>query len=173
MMSTMLANFAKHPDVGKASHVGEPTMVDPAPTNPGDVVRKVANAAGMGGDNKVSVETTDGKIAPNQEAPRSDAEPVATDPAAATAAPAATPDQPAATPDPVSGAAELKPDPNELKPNVDQDANPLPPLQQSNQLENGNASASSSSAAPKSEEMADISSSKKKKKKGISKLNPF
>jgi outer membrane protein assembly factor BamD len=166
IMSSMLGNFEKHPDVAKASHVGDPTMVDPAPTNPNDVVRKVVSAGGMaGGDNKIGVETIDGKVAPNQEAPRSDA------PAAAADAPvAAAPEQPAA--------AELKPsvaDPNELKPNVEADPNALPPLQQSNQLENGGGSSSavSSSVAAKTEEMADISSSKKKKKKGLGKLNPF
>jgi outer membrane protein assembly factor BamD len=167
IMSSMLGNFEKHPDVAKASHVGDPTMVDPAPTNPGDVVRKVVSAGGMGGgDNKIGVETVDGKVAPNQEAPRSDAPPAA---AAADAVVAAPPEQPAA--------AELKPsvaDPNELKPNVEADPNALPPLQQSNQLENGGgAGAVSSSAGTKNEEMADISSSKKKKKKGIGKLNPF
>jgi outer membrane protein assembly factor BamD len=168
IMSSMLGNFEKHPDVAKASHVGDPTMVDPAPTNPGDVVRRVVSAGGMsGGDNKIGVETVDGKVAPNQEAPRSDAPPAAA--AAADAPVAAPPEQPAA--------AELKPsvaDPNELKPNVEADPNALPPLQQSNQLENGGASgAVSSSAGTKNEEMADISSSKKKKKKGIGKLNPF
>jgi outer membrane protein assembly factor BamD len=169
IMSSMLGNFEKHPDVAKASHVGDPTMVDPAPTNPGDVVRKVVSAGGMaGGDNKIGVETVDGKVAPNQEAPRSDAPPAAT---AADAVVAAPPEQPAA-------AAELKPsvaDPNELKPNVEPDPNALPPLQQSNQLENGGgaSSAVSSSAGTKNEEMADISSSKKKKKKGLGKLNPF
>jgi outer membrane protein assembly factor BamD len=166
IMSSMLGNFEKHPDVAKASHVGDPTMVDPAPTNPTDVVRRVVNAGGLGGDNKVSVETVDGKVAPNQEAPRSDA-PAA---AAADASVATPPEQPAA--------AELKPsvaDPNELKPNVEADPNALPPLQQSNQLENGGGAsgAVSSSAAAKNEEMADISSSKKKKKKGLGKLNPF
>jgi len=167
IMSSMLGNFEKHPDVAKASHVGDPTMVDPAPTNPNDVVRKVVSAGGMaGGDNKISVETVDGKVAPNQEAPRSDAPPAA----AADAAVAAPPEQPAA--------AELKPsvaDPNELKPNVETDPNALPPLQQSNQLENGGGTsgAVSSSAAAKTEELADISSSKKKKKKGLGKLNPF
>src|SRR5258708_3561504 len=167
IMSSMLGNFQKHPDVAKASHVGDPTMVDPAPTNPGDVVRKVVSAGGLaGGDNKIGVETLDGKIAPNQEAPRSDA------PAAAADAPVATvPEQPAA--------AELKPnnvaDPNELKPNVEADPNALPPLQQSNQLENGGgaSSAVSSSAGTKTEGLADISSSKKKRKKGLGKLNPF
>jgi outer membrane protein assembly factor BamD len=172
IMSSMLGNFEKHPDVAKASHVGDPTMVDPAPTNPGDVVRKVVSAGGMaGGDNKIGVETVDGKVAPNQEAPRSDA-PAAGDPAAA------APEQPAAAQDPAAAAAELKPnaaDPNELKPNVETDPNALPPLQQSNQLENGGgaSSAVSSSTATKTEELADISSSKKKKKKGFGKLNPF
>ena len=172
IMSSMLGNFEKHPDVAKASHVGDPTMVDPAPTNPGDVVRKVVSAGGMaGGDNKIGVETVDGKVAPNQEAPRSDA-PAAGDPAAA------APEQPAAAQDPAAAAAELKPnvaDPNELKPNVETDPNALPPLQQSNQLENGGvaSSAVSSSTATKTEELADISSSKKKKKKGLGKLNPF
>ena len=172
MMSSMLGNFEKHPDVAKASHVGDPTMVDPAPTNPNDVVRKVVNAGGMAsGDNKIGVETVDGKVAPNQEAPRSDA-PAAVDPAVA------APEQPAAAQDPATAAAELKPsvaDPNELKPNVEADPNALPPLQQSNQLENGGGAsgAVSSSAAAKTEELADISSSKKKKKKGLGKLNPF
>jgi outer membrane protein assembly factor BamD len=167
IMSSMLGNFEKHPDVAKASHVGDPTMVDPAPTNPGDVVRKVVSAGGMaGGDNKIGVETVDGKVAPNQEAPRSDAPPAATGDAAV----AAPPEQPAA--------AELKPsvaDPNELKPNVEADPNALPPLQQSNQLENGGGTSGSvsSSAGTKTEELADISSSKKKKKKGLGKLNPF
>jgi len=173
IMSSMLGNFEKHPDVAKASHVGDPTMVDPAPTNPGDVVRKVVSAGGMaGGDDKIGVETVDGKVAPNQEAPRSDTPPAAADPAAA------APEQPAAAQDPATAAAESKPnvaDPNELKPNIEADPNALPPLQQSNQLENGGGSSSavSSSATAKTEEMADISSSKKKKKKGLGKLNPF
>lgn len=168
IMSSMLGNFEKHPDVAKASHVGDPTMVDPVPTNPGDVVRRVASAAGLGGDNKVGVETisADGKVAPNQEAPRSDAPP-------ADAATVPAPEQPATT-----AAAELKPnvaDPNELKPNVEADPSALPPLQQSNQLESGGGatSAASSSAGAKTEELADISSSKKKKKKGLGKINPF
>jgi len=161
IVSSMMGNFEKHPDVAKASHVGDPTLVDPAPTNPGDVIRKVAALAG--GDNKVSVETTNGKIAPNQEAPRSDS-PAAADPAAA------APEQPAAVQDSAAATAELKPgaaDPNELKPNVEADPNALPPLQQSNQLENGGGAsgAVSSSASAKTEEMADISSSKKKRKR--------
>ncbi len=170
IMSSMMLNFEKHPDVAKASHVGEPTMVDAAPVTATDVVKSVANSLG-GGDGKVSVETTNGKVAPNQEAPRSDAPPAPAD-TAATAA-----EQPAAQ-DPAAAAAELKPnvaDPNELKPNVEPDPNALPPLQQSNQLDSsgGTSSAVSSSTPAKTEEMADISSSKKKKKKGLGKLNPF
>jgi len=170
IMSSMMLNFEKHPDVAKASHVGEPTMVDAAPVTATDVVKSVANSLG-GGDGKVSVETTNGKVAPNQEAPRSDAPPAPAD-TAATAA-----EQPAAQ-DPAAAAAELKPnvaDPNELKPNVEPDPNALPPLQQSNQLDSsgGTSSAASSSTPAKTEEMADISSSKKKKKKGLGKLNPF
>jgi outer membrane protein assembly factor BamD len=163
IMSTMLNGFEKHPDVAHTTRMGEPTMVDPAPTNPGEVIRKVAGLAG--GDNKVSAETIPpGTVAPNQEAPRSDAPTAAVDPASA-------PERPAAA------AAELKPnvsDPNELKPNVEPDPNALPPLQQSNQLDSGGAPTAVSSSAPaKTEEMADISSSKKKKKKGLGKLNPF
>ncbi|MGA6984424.1 MAG: outer membrane protein assembly factor BamD [Terriglobales bacterium] len=162
IVSDVLINFEKHPDVAKASHVGEPTMVDPEPVTPGDVLRKMTGTAmGTGGDNKVSVETTNGTVTPNQEAPHSDT-PTAADPATA-------PGQ--------SAAAELKSsvaDPNELKPNVDADPNALPPLQQSNQLDNGGASSAvSSSASGKTEELADISTSKKKKKKGLAKLNPF
>jgi outer membrane protein assembly factor BamD len=169
-ISNMLGIIEKHPDVAKASHVGEPTLVDAAPVTATDVVRRVTNSAGMGGDNKLSVETTNGTVAPNQEAPRSDAPTSTTDSSAAPAA-----DQPAAQ---EPAAAELKPnvtDPNELKPNVAADPNALPPLQQSNQLENGGgtSSAVSSTASAKNEEMADISSSKKKKKKGLGKLNPF
>jgi outer membrane protein assembly factor BamD len=145
-----------------AAHVGDPTMVDPTPVTATDVVRKVTSSL-IGGDNKVTVETVNGNAVPNQEAPRSDT-------------PTASADQAATAPAAQDAAAELKPnDPGELKPNVDTDANALPPLQQSNQLDSGNgtSSAVSSSGATKSEEMADISSSKKKKKKGLGKLNPF
>jgi outer membrane protein assembly factor BamD len=177
-VSSLMGNFEKHPDVAKASHLGDPTMVDPPPTNPGGVIRDVMRAGGIagGGDEKVGAETTNGKVVPNQPAPRSDAPPTAPDTAVAT-----VPGEPASAPDPAAAAAELKPnvaDPNELKPNVEQDPNALPPLQQSNQLDSSGASTgtstTASAAAPaKDEEMADISSSKKKKKKGVAKLNPF
>ena len=161
-MSSIVGDLGKHPSVDKAAHVGEPPMVDQAPTNPSEVLRKMTAVAV--GDTRVGVETTNGKVAPNQEAPRSDTPTAAADPAVA-----APPEQPAA--------AEVKPnvaDPNELKPNVEADPNALPPLQQSNQLDSSGGTPSASSSAPaKTEDMADISSSKKKKKKGLGKLNPF
>ena len=173
MMTSMLSNFEKHPDVGNASHMGEPTLVDPAPVNATGVIRDLARAAGatgLDGDSKLSATVVDGKVAPNQPAPRSDT------PVAAGDQPAPATDQPAAA-DPAGAANELKPtapDPNELKPNVEQDPTALPPLQQSNQLDNAGGTAASASSAPaKDEEMADISSSKKKKKKGLAKLKPF
>jgi outer membrane protein assembly factor BamD len=152
ILSSTLSGFEKHPDVALASHVGEPTMVDPEPVTATGVVKQMATAVEGGGSGRVTVETTNGTVAPNQEAPRSDA--------------------------PVADSADVKPaaaDPNELKPNVETDPNALPPLQQSNQLDssNGTSSAGTAPPPPKSEEMADISSSKKKKKKGLAKLNPF
>ncbi len=158
MLSKGLGTFEKFPDVSRAARVGEPTMVDPEPVTATGVVKELASSAG-GGDNKLKVETVNGTVPPNQEAPRS--------PAPTTAA----------APAPMA-AAELKPtvaDPNELKPNVEPDQNTLPPLQQSNQMDSGSGatSAASSSATTKPEEMADISSSKKKRKKGLKKLNPF
>ncbi|HKM47324.1 MAG TPA: outer membrane protein assembly factor BamD [Terriglobales bacterium] len=171
MMAKGLANFEKHPDVAKASHVGDPTMVDPTPVTATDVVRRVTSSlgGGSGADNRVKVETVNGAVPPSQEAPRSDTP-------AAESAPATAADQPAA--EEPAAAAELKPnaaDPNELKPNVESDPNALPPLQQSNQLDSsgGTSSSVSSSAPARTEELADISSSKKKKKKGLGKLNPF
>jgi outer membrane protein assembly factor BamD len=153
MMNSMLANLEKHPDVTKAAHVGDPTMVDPEPVTAMQVVKGLA-AAAQGGDNKVSAETTSGPARPSEQAPRSDTSTATTD----------------ATPAP---AAAVAADPNELKPNVEPDPNALPPLQQSNQLESGSGGANAQAAPVKTEEMADIASSKKKKKKGLAKLNPF
>ncbi|MFY9643605.1 MAG: outer membrane protein assembly factor BamD [Terriglobales bacterium] len=170
LLSGMLGDLEKHPDVAKASRVGEPTMVDPEAVTPIDVVRKMTTAAqGGGGSERVGVEKISGSTAPNPEAPRSDAPVVAPDAAASTAAAGAA-EQPAAAP----ATADAKPgvaDPNELKPNVEPDPTALPPLQQTNQLESANSAGPSTPL--KTEEMADISSSKKKKKKGLKKLDPF
>jgi len=162
MMGAMMGYVDKHPDVLKASRIGEPPLVDPTPTTPADILRNATAAGFSMGDNKINVERTAGTIAPNEPTPRSDTPNTTTD--------ATVPGQPAT--------ADLKPtvaDPNELKPNVQPDPTALPPLQQTNQLDtSSNTPGASPSTAPaKTEEMADISSSKKKKKKGLAKLNPF
>ncbi len=103
-------------------------MVDPEPVTATGVIRNLNIAAnGGGGDGKLSATVVgSSKIVPNQEAPRSDHPTAAGD----TVAPPAT-EQAAAT----DNAAAA--DPNELKPNVPaEDTAALPPLQQSNQLEN-------------------------------------
>ena len=173
LMAKGLGTFQKGPDVSKSARVGDPTMIDPEPVTATGVLKGLSKAANAGGgDGKLSATVVDGKIVPNQAAPRSDNPTAAGD-----TAPPPSQDQPAAA-NSASAANELKPnvvDPNELKPNVDAaDPTVLPPLQQSNQLESGSGtpSASASSSSQK-EEMADISSSKKKKKKGLNKLNPF
>jgi len=74
-MSSMLGNFEKHPDVLKASRVGDPTLVDPVPVTPRDVLTRIGSSGASGGENKLGVETINGKVAPNQEAPRSDTTP--------------------------------------------------------------------------------------------------
>jgi outer membrane protein assembly factor BamD len=171
-MSSMLGNFAKHPDVAKASHVGDPSMVDPTPMTATDVVKQASQS--VSGDSKLKVETVNGAVPPSQEAPRSDA------PAQATEA-APSQEQPAASAsDQANPAGELKPnvpDPNELKPNVAADPNALPPPAQTNEIQAGtsasSSSAGSSSSSSSKDDLVDISSSKKKKKKGLGKLNPF
>jgi outer membrane protein assembly factor BamD len=167
MVTSVLTNFEKHPDVAKASHMGDPTLVDPAPVTATDVVKQVSRSAS--GDNSLSVETTGGAVTPNQPAPRSDAPATTGDAATGVPAESGTGSEPAAAAESKAGSA----DPNELKPNVDADPNALPPLQQNNQLDTSNGTSASSSASGRNEELADISSSKKKKKKGIGKLNPF
>ncbi len=141
LMAKSLGNFGKSPDVSRASHVGEPSLVDSEPETATKVVSQIAVAAGGSADGKLNATVANGKVGPNQEAPRSDTPPVASADAAAPAdgQPAATDARTA----PAAAANELTPgvaDPNELKPNVDQDA-ALPPLQQSNELANGVAAA--------------------------------
>jgi len=181
MISSMMGGFIKRPDMDRATRVGEPTITDPTPTNPIDVVKHAAQvAANNAGDNKLSVQTVSGAPAPNQEPPRSDdpapAAPnvstsvVITDTTGTGQTPAAAPAAP-----PAPGVGELTPnvapDPNELKPNVGEPA-PLPPPTQTNELANGNGTQAQASPATKDDELVDISSSKKKKK-GLGKLNPF
>jgi outer membrane protein assembly factor BamD len=192
MVSNVMGTFGRHPDVGRATRVGEPPLVDPKPVSATDVVQSAKQAFGGGGggtENKLGVQTVNVTPAPNQEPPRSDTPPAnvadpATPPAADAAAtpPAAAPADPAQPP----AAGELTPnvpnDANELKPNVAADPsaaadpNALPPPQQTNELAAGSGTApasAASSSSTKADELVDISSSKGKKKKGLKKLNPF
>jgi outer membrane protein assembly factor BamD len=194
--SSMLANamgaFTKHPDMARAAHTGEPTMVDAPPMSATDVVqaasKTIRTIPGQAADGKIGVETVDIKPGEGQEAPRSDAPAPAGDPAgtAAVETKAQTPatQDPAQTAQQAPAANELTPnvsDPNELKPNAGGDPNLPPPPTQTNELAAGTAPADSSSQTASSssqsssnkDELVDLSSSKKKKKKGLGKLNPF
>jgi len=187
MLSRVMRNFEKHPDVTEAARVGEPTLVDPTPTSATEIVQQAARAAAApasgSGSNSVAVETVgNGTIPDNAAAPRSDS-PNATDAAAAEPAPGN-----AATP---AAANELQPnvgpaDANELTPNVPADqSHSLPPPQQVNEIQGPagagqaatSASQTSNSASAADSQASDDgtaeASSKKKKKKGIHKILPF
>ena len=171
-VSSMMGNFAKHPDVARASRVGEPPMVDKEPVTATDVVKQAMIGA-AGGGSKLTAETVNGAVPPSQEAPRSD-----TPAPEAGTAPPPPQEQPAGPAPDQSNAAvgELKPDvadPNELKPNVPADPNALPPPPQTNEIAAGSSSSASvASSSSSKDDLVDISSSKKKKK-GLRKLNPF
>jgi outer membrane protein assembly factor BamD len=177
MFSHALSGFKKHPDVAAATHVGEPTLVDPHVTSAKDVVNRATNAmlgnTGAGGGS-ISAEAKIGVgPPPNEPAPRSDS---------------VQPDN-SATP-PGAGAT----DSNKLEPNTPPDSNELkvdsaaggssssdnagqalPPPPQVNEIQSpenakdsGSSSSSSTTASKKS-----TSSSKPKKKKGLKKIIPF
>lgn len=195
VMTKVLRNFSKHPDVAQASRVGDPTLVDPQPMSASQVVQEATKAMigpPAAGSESAGVEIV-GKGEPpaGQDAPRSDAPAAdaAVDAGPAAAAPAdsneLTPNVPAA-----NGGADADPNggANELKPNVpDGNSQALPPPAQVNEIQAGGATqspgqatsadgkageASSSSADDKADD-ASISSSKHKKKKGLKKIVSF
>jgi outer membrane protein assembly factor BamD len=179
MFGHALSGFKKHPDVAQATHVGDPTLVDPHVTSAKDVVNRATNAmlgnAGAGGGS-ITAEVTRGGTGPepNQPAPRSDA---------------VQPDNSATQPPPAAGAT----DSNELKPNAPTDSNELkvdsaaagssssdnagqalPPPPQINEVQNPeNTQDSSSSSSSTTASKKSTSSSKPKKKKGLKKIIPF
>jgi outer membrane protein assembly factor BamD len=191
-LSKLMRNFEKHPDVADAARVGEPSLVDPTPMSPSDVVQQAAKAiapAKTGPDNhSLSVEVGKGEPRANEPTPRSDAAPVADNGTADGSAAAANSATPAA-----SDQNELKPnvgtsDANELKPNVSTDGGQaLPPPQQVNEIQssggqqgadstqasNGQSSDSAAASGQQTADDADVASSKHKKKKGIHKVVPF
>ncbi len=175
MVSHLMGNFKKHPDVAQATKVGEPTMVDPTLVNAKDLIEQASAAMKAppdAGKNVVGVEAVkSGTPAENAPAPRSDT-PTETAPAPADNSAGAQP-----------SAGELTPnvpaDANELKPNVSSsaqdDANAPPPPQQVNEIGSSSSDQKTAeAAAPDPDEgPGGVSSSKKKKKKGLKKLIPF
>ncbi|MGA8153757.1 MAG: outer membrane protein assembly factor BamD [Terriglobales bacterium] len=198
MLSKVMRNFEKHPDVADAARVGEPTLVDPTPMSASDVVQEATRAAMPAANSGSGTHSLAGEIIgtgppqPNQAAPRSDAPPGDASPAGGTpAGDAAAGSGVAADPN------ELKPnvapaDANELKPNVAEDGGQsLPPPQQVNEIQTGSGQAAAagsgqtaatdgkggasatSADSPDTPDDAAASSSKHKKKKGIHKIIPF
>jgi outer membrane protein assembly factor BamD len=173
MVSHVLSGFKKHPDVARATKVGEPPLVDPKGMSATDFSKEVtqALAPSTGGGKNISVEIPkEGALPPpNEPAPHSDAiAPVADNGAAPEAA---------------------APDPNELKPNAPADPNELkvvpdnaaensggqtlPPAAQVNEIQPGASIQPVESSSSSSDNSTPASTSKKKKKKGFGKLNPF
>jgi outer membrane protein assembly factor BamD len=195
MVSRVMRNFEKHPDVAQAARVGEPTLVDPTPVNARDVVDQATKAfltppqAGSG-TNSLSVEMGTGAPPANQPVPRSDS-PAPPDTGTASVSATGTGNTaPSAAP---TDSNELKPnvgpDASELKPNVPADSGQaLPPPQQVNEIQTGTSAPAApaqasgndgkggdSAASVNSQQSDDTAeaSSKRKKKKGIHKVIPF
>jgi outer membrane protein assembly factor BamD len=171
MFSHVVRGFQKHPDVARATKVGDPQLVDPKGMSATDVSRDVTGAMlgapAAPGNKTLSIEMPkDGSAAPppNEAPPRSDAGTPATADSAAAAPPA-------------SDSNELKPnaapDSNELKVEpADNGGQTLPPPAQVNEVQNGSIQPADSSSSS-STASSGTSTSKKKKKKGLGKLNPF
>lgn len=170
IVSHVVQGFKKHPDVARATKVGDPALVDPKGMSATDVSRDVTGAmlgvSAPPGNNTLSVEIPkDGSAPPPNEAPpRSDAvTPASTDAAATPAA---------------NDSNELKPtvpaESNELKVEpTDSGSQNLPPPAQVNEIQNSIQPANNNSSSSSSDSSKNTSTSKKKKKKGLGKLNPF
>ena len=73
MISGLWLNFHKRPDISQAARAGEPTLVDPKPTDAAELVRHATDIASGKASNKVSVEAVkDGAPAANEPTPRSE-----------------------------------------------------------------------------------------------------
>ena len=161
-MGKVMENFRRGPDVSEATHVGEPTLVDPKQASAPDLVRDADVVLATGKPrHELSVERTDaGAPAENAPVPRSDATPGSSAPPADAATPAAPANDAAPT------GSELK---NDLPPQQTP-APPLPPTQVNDVA--GTSAGSSSDASDSAQKAAPAnpdteSSSKKKKKKHL------
>jgi outer membrane protein assembly factor BamD len=172
MMQKMTGLIKKGPDVAKATQVGEPNLVEPAPIPATDVVRQeTMGAMGVADKTAIGAEIVKpNQPAANDFAPAADASSTLQTPLGITTK------EP--TPAPANDPNELKPnapaDSNELTPNTGDQA--LPPPTQVNEIPAGQSS--STSAAKNNDDTtpatdAEISSSKKHQKKGLKKIVPF
>ncbi len=179
-MDTMMSMFHKHPNLERASKVGEPTLVDPKQTDATELIRqandilKEANNA----NNKVSVETVkDGKIPESQPVPRSDSGPGA--PGNSTTS--SDPNDKPVTPNDWNQVAPDNSGTSTSQPaSTGASDTPKPAPEQVNEAAADKANSASTSTEAKPDAKASTtandkteSTSKKKKKKGLGKLNPF
>ncbi|HEU5335878.1 MAG TPA: outer membrane protein assembly factor BamD [Terriglobales bacterium] len=120
MMSRVMSNFTRHPEMAEAARVGEPSLVDPKPTSATQVVQEAGrvlagSSTGGQGSGAVSVEQVKPGTAPppSQAIPRSDSpnEQPGTAPAN-DAAPAANNATAGATPAASPGSATANPAPS-------------------------------------------------------------
>ena len=157
-------NLHRGPDTSLAARTGEPTLVDPQPTNAPDIVKQnvaafnAATGKSSAGTGSVSVETVkEGKPQPNQPVPRSDA--------ADNADPNAPVLRPITTADSGEPPASSSTPPVQINEAAGDQAAPKPG--------DSSSSAASSPPADTASDKNTVSTSKKKKKKGLGKLNPF
>jgi outer membrane protein assembly factor BamD len=179
MFGSVLAGFKKHPDVAQATHVGEPTLVDPHVTSAKDVVNRATTAmlgnAGTGGGSIAAEVKVGTGPPPNQPAPRSDAAPP--DNSATQPPPDGATDSNELKPNAPTGSTELKVDSaaagsTSSSDNAGQAVPPPPQVNEVQNPENAQDSSSSSSSSTTTSKKS-TSSSKPKKKKGLKKLIPF
>ena len=181
-----MGNFKRHPDVGQAAKVGDPSLTDPQIVSATQIAQETIKAMTPVAEPnaKVSAETIKGTVT-NEAAPRSDTPPANT-PApdgASGASPAAAPAAgDSAAPAASTPYGELKPDtsaaastdaspaamPASSEPATDA---PPPAPSQTNEIQAAPAGAPAASATSQNPDT--MSSSKGKKKKGLKKVIPF
>ena len=196
MLGRFMDNLKKGPNtsVAQAALAGEPTLIDPKPTNAPDLIRNVGNVAGgqkAPGKDTLAVEPIkDGAPPPNQPVPRSDTPPPTTaadgsnntgisdlqtiaDPNAGAAPPSAAPGGSATPPAPADPAASAQPpaaqegQPAQAESAKTSDAAATPPAQvnEAAQPAAGESSSNANTAAASTEQAQNQDVSSSKAKK--------
>lgn len=181
-MDSLMSMFHKHPNLERASKVGEPTLVDPKQTDATELIREandILKEASNPASNKVSVETVkDGKVPESQPVPRSDSGPATP----GTSGSSSDPNEKPVTPNDWNQVAPDSANTPAVQPATKGATEaPKPAPEQVNEADVDKANSTSAtsdakagtSTASKSANDKSESSSKKKKKKGLGKLNPF